>query len=343
MNNFGKLSRLFSERYNSADEINSFDQENEEDDWLVDEALGNSQESHRIVDRLWSVTKEARLIVECKDISDELGILATVFKQGQQILRDMERAFRDSSTLGHEKKFNMLRSLAQQQRMIDSKLLDIDRMDKGVKSVYNNLFEVLDLKQKHANSVEVRISRDRALEAAQQGRTIMVFTIVTIIFLPMSFVAAFFTINIVEFPYVSGGSGLHLRFVAKYLFGIGLAVSVPLIAMAYAFGNVEGWLTSLWRVIWPWGKINYSLKRLKASQVNDTAVNDGQNRSSPENFRSRALKSTGREGLVVRNGLATEVSVGDFIGQRPERTRTEKTGMSTWRPDVEVGLVRPRG
>ena len=51
--------------------------------------------------------------------------------------------------------------------MVDLKLLDINRMDKAVKSVYENLFEVLDLKQKYTNSVEVRISRDRALEAAQ--------------------------------------------------------------------------------------------------------------------------------------------------------------------------------
>jgi hypothetical protein len=40
----------------------------------------------------------------------------------------------------------------------------------------------------------------------------------------------------------SGGlrTGLYLGFVPKYMFSIGLAVSVPLIAMAYAFRNIEG-------------------------------------------------------------------------------------------------------
>jgi hypothetical protein len=68
-------------------------------------------------------------------------------------------------SLGLRRRTNVLKNLAQQQKTINSKLFDIDRMDKGAKSVYDNLVEVLDVKQKHGNSVEVRISRDKALEA----------------------------------------------------------------------------------------------------------------------------------------------------------------------------------
>jgi Mg2+ and Co2+ transporter CorA len=95
-------------------------------------------------------------------------------------------------------------------------------MEKGAKSIYKNLFEVLDLKQKHANFVEVRISRDRALEAVQRGRTIMMFTVVTIIFLPTVFMATFFVINIFEFPYAKDRASLGIR--SQYMFSIGLAV-----------------------------------------------------------------------------------------------------------------------
>jgi hypothetical protein len=52
----------------------------------------------------------------------------------------------------------------------------------------------------------------------------MVFTIVTVIFLPTRFMATFFTSNIFEFPYIKDGTGLHLGFVPKYMFSIGLAV-----------------------------------------------------------------------------------------------------------------------
>jgi hypothetical protein len=75
----------------------------------------------------------------------------------------------------------------------------------------------------------------------------MVFTIVTIVFLPMSFMATFFAINIVEFPQDStnGGSGLHLSYVAKYLFGIGFGISIPLITIAFFISDTEGWVRRL--------------------------------------------------------------------------------------------------
>lgn len=62
------------------DEVSAFGLENEEDEWLTDDIKDSSRESHRTVDCPWSVTQEARLIVDCKDISDEPGIVTTVFK-----------------------------------------------------------------------------------------------------------------------------------------------------------------------------------------------------------------------------------------------------------------------
>jgi len=101
----------------------------------------------------------------------------------------------------------------------------------------------------------------------------MVFTIVTIIFvslpdphlpgslvtllkLPMSFMAAFFTIDFKEFPHnTQGNQSLSISYVSKYMckfpappypnpskltnqVGIGLAISIPLIAIAFAVDNL---------------------------------------------------------------------------------------------------------
>jgi hypothetical protein len=69
----------------------------------------------------------------------------------------------------------------------------------------------------------------------------MVFTIVTIVFVPMSFIASFFAINIAEFPQGRNDSpSLPLRYVAKYLFGIGLGISIPFIFLAFAVDDVVG-------------------------------------------------------------------------------------------------------
>lgn len=225
--------------------------ENEEDEWLKeDDSSENHARTNKFVDRLLNIAKEAKLLVECKDVQDELEILTTVLRQQKATLYDMELSFRHLEALSEKQRNELTAKLSQQQRFIDLQILDINRMEKQAKSVNSNLTQALDLKQKHANALEARFQRDQAQETARQGQTIMVFTIVTIIFLPMSFIASFFAINIIEFPHDSsnGGSGIHLGYVAKYMFGIGLGVSIPLIVIAFVFGDFKGWILSFKRL-----------------------------------------------------------------------------------------------
>ena len=120
---------------------------------------------------------------------------------------------------------------------MDVYIKDLERMDNQAAQIGTSLLHLLDLKQKHANAFEARFARDQAAGTARQGQTIMVFTIVTIVFLPMSFMAAFFAINIREFP-GDRNSGLSLSFVSSYIFGVGLAISVPMIAIAFSFDHI---------------------------------------------------------------------------------------------------------
>ena len=70
----------------------------------------------------------------------------------------------------------------------------------------------------------------------------MVFTIVTIIFLPMSFIAAFFAINFKDW-----GDGLTIAYVCKYMFGIGLAISFVFVAMAFLVPDISDTRKALFR------------------------------------------------------------------------------------------------
>lgn len=55
----------------------------------------------------------------------------------------------------------------------------------------------------------------------------------------MSFIAAFFAIPFEEFSRTAAGNpSLRLAFVAKFMFPIGLAISIPLIAVALAVDDV---------------------------------------------------------------------------------------------------------
>ncbi|KAJ5703809.1 hypothetical protein N7493_010947 [Penicillium malachiteum] len=74
-----------------------------------------------------------------------------------------------------------------------------------VESVQEALKSLLDLKQKEATVIEAQTTR-------QQSDSVMVFTVVTIIFiltsdktkLPASFLASLFALNVDEFPHENG-------------------------------------------------------------------------------------------------------------------------------------------
>jgi hypothetical protein len=125
-------------------------------------------------------------------------------------------------------------------KTIDTHIRDLERMDIQAERIYKSITDLLDLKQKHANAFEARFARDQAAGTARQSQTIMVFTIVTIIFLPLSFIAALFTINIEEFPHKPDGGepSLPMKWVFKFMFGIGLAISIPFIAIALSYDAI---------------------------------------------------------------------------------------------------------
>jgi hypothetical protein len=129
---------------------------------------------------------------------------------------------------------------------------DVDRMDKQTERIYRSITDLLDLKQKHANAFEARFARDQAAGTTRQGKTIMMFTIVTIIFLPLSFIASFFAINIEEFPHDNGSTNLPLSYVLKYIFGIGFSISIPLILLALSVDDIRHGSREAFRRIRQW-------------------------------------------------------------------------------------------
>jgi hypothetical protein len=140
----------------ATQEADSEDMENEGDEWLRQDDEGTEPGgTNRFVDRLLNIAKEARLLVECKDIQDELGILTMVLRQQKATFHEMERSFSEALVGDEDRRFDLSRKLAQQKALVDLHLLDIERMDKQAKAVNVSLTQVLDLKQKHANALEV--------------------------------------------------------------------------------------------------------------------------------------------------------------------------------------------
>jgi ankyrin repeat protein/Mg2+ and Co2+ transporter CorA len=194
------------------------------------------------VDKLLDIGAETDLLAEIKDIRDELNMIQKVLEDQRNVLPDLESSISDmydeKQRYKHQKEYG--RRFKDMLKTIDTHIRDLERMDIQAERIYKSITDLLDLKQKHANAFEARFARDQAAGTARQSQTIMVFTIVTIIFLPLSFIASLFTINIEEFPHRPGGDepSLPMTWVFKFMFGIGLAISIPFIAIALSFDAI---------------------------------------------------------------------------------------------------------
>ncbi|EFW99856.1 GTP-binding protein [Grosmannia clavigera kw1407] len=228
-------------------------------------------------DALLDIGTETSLLAEIKDIRDELNILFGILDAQMSTLVELESSILEelrpengSNSNSNNNNNNSSgtarrggdgntaygaasvesitaetkRRARDQKRLLEVYRKDFERMDRQASSIYNSLTHLLDLKQKHSNALEARFARDHAMIAARQGQTIMTFTIVTIVFLPISFIAAFFSIQIKSWQ-----DSLTVGYVCKYMFGIGLGISIPLILMAFTVPDIYASVHSIYAAV----------------------------------------------------------------------------------------------
>lgn len=180
--------------------------------------------------KLLDNSHETQLLREVRDIRDELEILKQIFKQQETLLDEMKRGILGG--LEQDKKATVTqvyisKIFEEQKKHVETPLQEIERMDKQAKRVETNLADLLEQKQKRANAIQ-------AADNARQGLVLMVFTVVTVIFLPMSFLASIFAINIKSFPHVSEGvPEMSFKYFSKYVFGIGVAIAAFCVLLAF--------------------------------------------------------------------------------------------------------------
>ncbi|KAI1409325.1 hypothetical protein F5Y13DRAFT_92301 [Hypoxylon sp. FL1857] len=200
---------------------------------------------------------ETEILVEVEDIRDELNILKTVLEDQKVVLEGLTKTFRLFSSEQADSSNSKFPPL-EQNRILESHLYRIKKMETIADRTSKILITLLDLKQKQASISEAISARkqaensahyaqqqaEQAEETAKQGRTLMLFTVVTILFLPLSFMAAFFAINIDVFPKNNAGS-LELGYVLKYMLSISAGLSVPFILITFNQQRVWSLIGSL--------------------------------------------------------------------------------------------------
>ncbi|KAK0657865.1 ankyrin repeat-containing domain protein [Cercophora newfieldiana] len=223
----------------------------------------DAEEPEIFLKRLLNIKGEIEDLRKIKDIRDELNILLTVSHTQKGVLQTMEHMLhpqhqknhgragplrrgmtttfveddgvdhRNNSTTDHA----MLHSLMLM--VVERNIDEVVRLDRFAERAAQAIGHLLNLKHKQDNLLEEKLTRDltRGIYKIndgtdRQGKTIMYFTVVTIIFLPLSFMASFLTIEVEEFPRSEDGH-LRLDFVLKVILSVSVALIIPFVLVAF--------------------------------------------------------------------------------------------------------------
>ncbi|KAF5005374.1 hypothetical protein FDECE_8186 [Fusarium decemcellulare] len=143
---------------------------------------------------------EVKLALEIADIIDELNSLNRVFEQQKDALDTAIDILPDD-------KFNSLKETLKNlvTKDIEGYMKQVKRMTEDARRTKDGLMDLLDLQQKeeslkeaHYSNQQADAAREQADETEAQSQILLLFTIVTIVFLPLSFFTSYYGMNVVE-------------------------------------------------------------------------------------------------------------------------------------------------
>ncbi|KAH7413534.1 hypothetical protein BKA64DRAFT_356615 [Cadophora sp. MPI-SDFR-AT-0126] len=205
--------------------------------------------------------------------------------------------------------------------LIKKRREELQNLEKSASYVSEQLNDLLNLKQQQASIMQARYALLRSDESALQSRTIMLFTVVTIIFLPLSFMSSVFGMNASDFSTPEGGNRMTLSEMFKLLFPISLLVIAISIAIARSLflRSLVAFITSvLWAIffeysglrrVWLFFERNYGTESLKERR--GEFVRKIYRRQEVANMR----KEWGRARTLVDKDLAAVERKREMIGK----------------------------
>ncbi|KAI8624006.1 hypothetical protein F5Y19DRAFT_342820 [Xylariaceae sp. FL1651] len=180
------------------------------------------QAKQQVKSNIKSIQKASELLNQIKDIRDELNMLKSVLTQQKSVWNELhDRRAGKHNLRGPAYAIN-----------------NIDEMDTQATRVQDAVLAVLGLEQNETSIQEAITSREQARESIRQGRTLMAFTVVTIFFLPGSFLVALFALNIAIFPH-SGDNVVWPRWAFAIIFGLTVALLTIIMTVAFYLDNVK--------------------------------------------------------------------------------------------------------
>ncbi|KAF3070670.1 Ankyrin-3 [Daldinia childiae] len=182
------------------------------------EPQSNSRAQQTFQNRYHIISPETELLELIRDIRDELHILRSLAEDQDVVWK---QAFTPGGHTEQQGQFQYYHSCTPTdvKKSLDEMLLEAEKTT-------NYINDLLDLRQAEYNRVQ-------ANDSANQSKSIFIFTVVTIVFLPLSFLSSLFALDVNSFPHESGDLKYEAWWLFPILFGVTAAVSIPAIFLAW--------------------------------------------------------------------------------------------------------------
>ncbi|KAK0638992.1 hypothetical protein B0T16DRAFT_235601 [Cercophora newfieldiana] len=234
---------------------------------------------------------------------------------------------------------------------VGDRIEELEGLRESAKSTAQSVNDLLSLKQQQASVVQAWESVNQAEEAVRQGRSIMMFTIITIVFLPLSFMSSIFGMNNVDFEDDKNTWTLSEQLRLMFPISIGI-MAVSLIFAFHGLFRASIWSAYTYAVTWvavhtglyhlwlEYGSKNFhsaSLMRGTEEKVHELKeeVRKARRRKKAEEYARKLSKTADAEGepkadetvgVVFANGATNGAANG-----APKTASIGSTQRSRWR------------
>ncbi|KAI1214166.1 uncharacterized protein F4807DRAFT_449505 [Annulohypoxylon truncatum] len=162
------------------------------------------------------ISDETELLDHTRDIRDELHILRSLAEDQDTVWK---QAFPTDDLTDHFLNYHSC-TPTDVKKNLDEMLLEADKTTDYINTL-------LDLRQAEYSRI--------------QSNCVLIFTIVTIVFLPLSFLSALFALNVSSFPHESGTLQYEGWWLFPIMFGVTALVSTPAIIFAWNTNALSDW------------------------------------------------------------------------------------------------------
>ena len=157
------------------------------------------QTSEELLRKSLNIKYEWSVLMEAQNVIDQLQIMQEIFTQQITLMTDFEKVLRGLSTGNPAFQVDGLPSTLERAGSVIADMKsnrdELADLEKRQAKTRTQIRELLDMKQQQSGIIEAKAGIRRADESVLQGRSIVVFTVVTIFFLPLSFFATLFGMN----------------------------------------------------------------------------------------------------------------------------------------------------